>query len=90
MSLFDNTPLATWKEYFRWHLLSAYARFLDKRFVDERFAFYGTILSGVPENRPRWQRGVGVVNGSIGEALGRVYVAEYFPPQSKARMEVLV
>ena len=67
-----------------------YSRFLDKRYVDERFAFYGTVLSGVPQNRPRWQRGVALVNESIGEALGRVYVAKYFPPESKARMEKLV
>ena len=59
-------------------------------YVDERFAFYGTVLSGVPQNRPRWQRGVALVNESIGEALGRVYVAKYFPPESKARMEKLV
>jgi predicted metalloendopeptidase len=71
-------------------VLSDYARFLDKRFVDERFAFYGTVLSGIPQNRPRWQRGVALVNEAIGEALGRVYVEKYFPPESKARMEKLV
>ncbi len=89
-ALFAKTPLATWKVYFRWHLLSGYARFLDKRFVDERFAFYGTVLSGIPQNRPRWQRGVALVDEAIGFALGRVYVDRYFPPSSKARMETLV
>ena len=89
-TLSEKTPLPTWKSYFRWQVLRDFSRFLDKRFVDERFAFYGTVLSGIPQNRPRWQRGVALVNEAIGEALGRVYVAEYFPPESKARMEKLV
>ncbi|MDQ2962341.1 MAG: M13 family metallopeptidase [Pseudomonadota bacterium] len=89
-ALFAKTPLSVWKAYFKWQVLRDYARFLDKRFVDERFAFYGTTLSGVPQNRPRWQRGVALVNEAIGEALGRVYVVEYFPPERKARMEKLV
>lgn len=88
--LFEKTPLEVWKPYLRWHALRSYSRYLDKRFVDERFAFYGTVLSGVPQNRPRWQRGVALVDGSIGEALGRVYADRYFPPSSKARMEKLV
>ena len=67
-----------------------YGRFLDKAVVDERFAFYGTTLYGIPQIRPRWQRGVQVVDDAIGEALGQVYVAKYFPPESKARMEKLV
>ena len=89
-TLFAETPLSVWKTYFKWAALRDYARFLDKQYVDERFAFYGTTLTGIPQNRPRWQRGVAVVNESIGEALGRVYVAKYFPPESKARMEKLV
>ncbi len=89
-TLFAETPLSVWKAYFRWAVLRDYARFLDKQYVDERFAFYGTILSGIPQNLPRWRRGVALVNESIGEALGRVYVAKYFPPESKARMEKLV
>jgi putative endopeptidase len=89
-TLFDKTPLPVWKAYFKWQVLRDLSRFLDKRFVDERFAFYGTVLSGIPQNRPRWQRGVALVNEAIGEALGRVYVSQYFPPESKARMEKLV
>jgi predicted metalloendopeptidase len=58
--------------------------------VDERFAFTGTVLRGIPENRPRWKRGMVVLDGSMGEALGKLYVEKYFPPQNKARMEVLV
>ena len=89
-ALFAKTPLATWKTYFKWAVLRGYSRFLDKQYVDEGFAFYGTILSGIPQNRPRWQRGVVLVDQSIGEALGRVYVEKHFPPSSKARMEKLV
>lgn len=86
----QDTPLPVWKAYFRWHLLSDYAPYLSKRFVDENFAFNGTVLRGVPENEPRWKRGVRVVEQSIGEGLGKLYVARYFPPSSKKRMEELV
>ena len=88
--LFASTPLPAWKVYLKWQVLREYARFLNRAYVDERFAFYGTTLSGVPQIRPRWQRGVALVDGSIGEALGQVYVAKNFPPESKARMEKLV
>jgi len=89
-ALFERTPLPVWKAYLKWAALRDYARFLDRKFVDERFAFYGTTLSGVPQIRPRWQRGVALVDDAIGEALGRVYVAKYFPPEHKTRMEKLV
>jgi predicted metalloendopeptidase len=85
-----STPLPTWRAYFRWQLLHAYAPYLSDRFVDENFAFRGRVLSGIPENRPRWKRGIALVNGGIGEGLGELYVARYFPPESKARMEALV
>ena len=79
-----------WRSYFKWHALAAAAPYLSKAFVDERFAFTGTVLRGIPENRPRWKRGVGLLDGSMGEALGKLYVEKYFPPQNKARMEALV
>ncbi len=88
--LFAKTPLSTWKAYFRWQVLRNNARFLDKAFVDENFAFYGTVLYGTPQIRPRWQRGVRLIDDAIGEALGNVYVSKTFPPESKARMEKLV
>ena len=88
--LFANTPLPVWKAYLKWQVLRNYGRFLDKAIVDERFAFYGTTLYGIPQIRPRWQRGVQLVDEAIGEALGQVYVTKYFPPASKARMEKLV
>jgi len=88
--LLRKTPLSTWKAYFRWRLLSDFSPYLSKPFVDEHFAFYGTGLRGIPENRPRWKRGITLIEDSIGEALGKVYVARYFPPESKARMDGLV
>ena len=89
-ALLLSTPLPVWKAYFRWHLVSAFAPYLSKAFVDEHFAFYGTALRGIPQNRPRWKRGVSVVEGALGEALGKLYVAKYFPPESKQRMDALV
>jgi putative endopeptidase len=88
--LLRTTPLSVWKAYFRWHVLSDLAPYLSRRFVDEHFAFYGTALQGIQQNRPRWQRGVSLVNGSIGYALGKLYVARYFPASSKQRMDQLV
>jgi putative endopeptidase len=88
--LMTATPLPVWKAYFKWHVLSAAAAYLSKSFVDERFAFAGTVLSGIPENRARWKRGMTLLDGAMGEALGKLYVEKYFPPQNKARMEALV
>ncbi len=88
--LLQKTPLPVWKAYFRWRLLSDFAPYLSKSFVDEHFAFYGTALRGIPQNKPRWKRGIGVVENSIGEGLGKIYTAKYFPPESKARMDQLV
>jgi putative endopeptidase len=85
-----STPIAVWKAYFRWHLLSAYAQYLSHRFVDEDFAFSRGTLRGTPENRERWKRGIGLVEGSIGEGLGKLYVEKYFPPENKTHMEKLV
>ena len=88
--LMTETPLPDWKAYFKWHVLSAAAPYMSKAFVDERFAFSGTVLSGIPENRDRWKRGVALIDDALGEALGKRYVAKYFPPQNKARMEALI
>ncbi|HEX3631633.1 MAG TPA: M13-type metalloendopeptidase [Casimicrobiaceae bacterium] len=88
--LLDETPLPVWKAYFKWQLLNDAALYLPKAYVDEQFAFQDTVLRGTPENRPRWKRAVEFVDTSIGEALGKLYVARHFPPENKARMEVLV
>ena len=88
--LLEDTPLAVWKSYLKWHLVEAYAPYLNKPFVDQDFAFFGASLRGIPENRPRWKRGVTLVEQSIGEGLGRLYVAKHFPADYKARMQTLV
>jgi predicted metalloendopeptidase len=89
-ALLDSTPLDTLKAYFNWQLLRANAPYLSKAFVDENFAFYGTVLSGVTEQRPRWKRGVAVTEGALGEAVGKLYVEAHFSAERKARMEALV
>jgi putative endopeptidase len=85
-----NTPVSVWKSYYKWKVLDAYAPFLSKRFVDQDFAFSSVTLRGIPENQPRWKRAVARVEDSLSEALGQLYVAKYFPPENKARMEQLV
>jgi len=89
-ALLQSTPLDTIKAYFNWQLVRANAPYLSKAFVDENFAFYGTVLSGVTEQRPRWKRGVSVTEGALGEAVGKLYVDAHFPADRKARMEALV
>ncbi|HWW12877.1 MAG TPA: M13-type metalloendopeptidase [Brevundimonas sp.] len=88
--VFAETPIATLQAWQAFHVVDQAAPYLSQPFVDARFDFYGKALSGQPENRPRWKRGVSLVNGSLGEALGREYVAHYFPAESKAQMEALV
>ena len=88
--LLESVPLATWKAFARVRVLGAYAPFLSKDFVDTRFAFAGTVITGTQENQPRWKRGIALVNQSIGEGVGKLYVAKYFPPENKGRMDGLV
>ena len=73
-------PLSSWKSYLRWHVVMEYSGYMPKAFVDANFEFFGTALRGTPENRPRWKRGIALIEASIGEGLGKVYVAKYFPP----------
>ena len=87
--VFEETPLATLKLWQAFHMADQASPYLNKAMVDSRFAFAKT-LSGVSENRPRWKRGVDLVGGSLGELVGQDYVAKYFPPSSKAKMEKLV
>lgn len=88
--LLQSAPLDTWKAYLQWRVISEYAPYLPKAFVDESFAFYGTALRGIPQNEARWKRGVALVESSVGEALGKLYVEKHFPAENKARMETLV
>ncbi|WP_433165975.1 M13 family metallopeptidase [Kribbella sp. CA-247076] len=85
-----EVELERWKEWLSWRVVHDAAPLLSKAFVDENFAFYGRTLTGAPELRERWKRGVGVVESALGEALGKLYVAEHFPPAAKARMVELV
>ena len=88
--LLGEVPLEDWRAWLVFHHVRAAAPFLSSRFVDANFAFYGTLLSGIPELRERWKRGVDVVEGGLGEAVGRLYVARHFPPEHKAHMDRLV
>ncbi len=88
--MLDKVSLSDWKAWMTWHLLHKSAPYLSKPFVEEDFAFFGRVLTGAPENRPRWKRGVALVGEAMGEAVGRVYVARRFPPAAKERMKELV
>jgi endothelin-converting enzyme/putative endopeptidase len=89
-ALVASTSLDTWKDWLAFHLIDAYAGVLPKAFNDERFAFFGKVLSGTPEQRPRWQRGVDLVNGLLGDAVGQIYAQHYFPPEAKAAAQAMV
>jgi predicted metalloendopeptidase len=88
--LVGKTPLQTWQRYLRWHVLTTYAEVLPKAFDDENFAFYGKTLQGVPEQRPRWKRALSALDHTLGFAVGKLYVAEHFPPAHKEKMDALV
>jgi len=88
--LLENFDAPAWSSWLTWHLLSGAASYLSSEFVTENFAFYGTALSGTPELKARWKRGVGLVEGSLGEAVGQIYVQKHFPPAAKERMVGLV
>jgi putative endopeptidase len=88
--LFASTPLETLKAWQIFHTVDGASAYLSSRFVQSRFAFRGTALSGMKEMRPRWKRGVALVNSSLGQALGRAYVARHFPAQAKEEMTALV
>ncbi|MBW8858154.1 MAG: peptidase M13, partial [Caulobacter sp.] len=87
--LYADTPLETLKAWQAFHLVEEASPYLSKRFVDSRFA-YIKVLTGQETIRPRWKRGVQLVDGSLGEVVGQAYVAQYFPPSSKAQMVDLI
>ena len=88
--LLSDTEIPAWQDWLRWQLVHSAAPFLSGAFVEENFAFYGKTLSGTDELRPRWKRGVGFVEGSMGEAVGKIYVASEFPAAAKERMSELI
>ncbi len=89
-NLLGATPVADWKIYLKWHLLHNSAPALSENFVQENFGFYGRNLSGTKEIQQRWKRCVQSTNANLGEALGAVYVENYFPPAAKARANQMV
>ena len=89
-SILANFDAAAWKAWLKWHIISGSAPYLSDDFTNENFAFFGKTLSGTPELRERWKRAVSMIEGSLGEAVGKVYVQKYFPAEAKARMENLV
>lgn len=89
-AIFKRTPVRTLQAYLQFNYLSDHAPYLPQRFDAARFAFYGKTLRGQPEQRERWKRAVSTVNDALGEQVGQVYVARYFPPESKAKVQQLV
>lgn len=85
-----NRPLSVWKAWLRWRIVSSRSPYLTQEISRANFDFYGTVLTGAPEQRARWKRGVGLVNGVLEEVVGREYVARHFSPDDKARMDELV
>ena len=86
---FDNRRSA-WVSWLKWGVISSSAAYLTDDIVQQNFSFYGTTLSGTPKIRERWKRGVSLVQGSLGEAIGKVYVGMYFPAEAKSAMLELV
>jgi putative endopeptidase len=88
--LLNDVPLETWKDYLALRTVKDAAPLLGKAFVDESFEFEGKVLNGTPALKERWKRGVDMVNGALGEAVGQIYVARHFPPAAKAKADALV
>ena len=89
-ALWASEDIEDWKRWLRWRVIHARAAVLTDDVVAEDFAFYGRTLTGAEQNRDRWKRGVAFVGILMGDAVGRLYVERYFPPEAKARMDVLV
>ena len=89
-SLYNEDRIEDVRLWLSWQVINSMAPYLSEEFVNTRFAFYGTKLTGQPEMRARWKRGVQLVEGSLGEAVGKIYVEKHFPPAAKAQMDDLV
>ncbi len=89
-ALITGSRLDDWKQWCRWSLVSALSPYLPDVLVQTRFDFYGTVLQGIPQLKERWKRGVDLVERTLGEAVGKLYVERHFPPAAKQRMDVLV
>ncbi len=86
----NDTDVETLKAYMAWHEIVSAAGYLSDEFVDANFEFFGKLMSGREQNRPRWKRVTSTVEGAMGEALGKLYVERFFPAEAKTRMETLV
>jgi putative endopeptidase len=89
-ALVASASLDSWKDWLALHLIEGYAGILPKALAEERFAFFGKTLSGTPQQRPRWQRGVFAVDGLLGDAVGKIYAERYFSPEAKAQAQDMV
>ena len=89
-ALTASEPLAAWQDYLALRTVDRAAPLLSKAFVDQKFAFYGTALSGATQLRDRWKRAVEATNDALGEAVGKLYAAKYFPPEAKAEAQKMV
>ena len=89
-ALFSASNLDAWKDWLTWQIVAGDAPFLSQDFVDEHFDFYGRTLTGAEAIRPRWKRAVALAEDAMGEAIGKIYVERHYPPEVKARMDVLV
>ncbi|MDF2576475.1 MAG: peptidase, partial [Agromyces sp.] len=89
-ALLTEERLPAWKDWLAWQVIRSSAAYLSNDFVEANFDFYGRTLSGTPQLRERWKRGVSLVEGAMGEAVGRIYVERHFPPAAKAAMDDLV
>ena len=89
-ALVESTPLETWKDWMAYHLIEDYAPYLSKPIAAENFAFFGGELTGTTQQRPRWQRGVIVINRYLGDDVGRMYAERYFPPEAKEQAQQMV
>ncbi|MDD2199890.1 MAG: M13 family metallopeptidase [Bacteroidales bacterium] len=89
-NMFGTYTINNWKTYFRWKLINSTASYLSSDFVNANFDFYVKFLTGAEEQKPRWRRVLNATNKSLGEAVGQMFVKEYFPPEAKKRMDELV
>ncbi len=89
-AMIKDVSIDDWKTYLRWNLINDAASHLSSAFEKQNFEFYGKVMSGKKEMQPRWKRVLGAVNGSLGEAVGEIYVKKYFPPEAKKQMLELV
>jgi putative endopeptidase len=88
--LIDTQPVDAWKKYLAFHLASDYASYLPKAFDEASFDFFSKTIRGIEKQRDRWKRGVRILDSQIGEGLGELYVAKFFPPDYKAKMDAIV